>query len=209
MEKRLKIDIFSTPIYVGEVADKNLINYELSLIDTHKLVRRVDDHLPEWACNVQTGHEYEDGNTDDDLWVKVFKKAIEPNVTDYINSIRDVRIEFQYHFDTPWLNIYQKGDYQEMHQHAGGVDGIGNVLSYAYMHKLPDNGGRFFFGNTRDYANYIGQATSVVRTSDMRYYPEATEGYIIIFPAWLHHMVEPNRGDEERVTISGNIYFTY
>jgi len=202
----VKKNIFPTPVYVGNV-DKRHIDHELSLINLHTQVQRVGIFSNQiWACDVMTGHNT-NLTKEKDAWVAAFKQAIEPCVTEYIMSIRESSKEFKYFFDIPWINIYQKHDYQEQHHHAGGEDGIGNVLSYAYMHKLPENGGRFFFVNNNSYANYVGQASCFVKTADLRYYPDVQEGSIVIFPSWLSHMVEPNRSEEERITISGNIYF--
>ena len=49
---------------------------------------------------------------------------------------------------------------------------------------------------------------------DMRYYNDANthhwfapvENTLIMFPAWLEHDVEPNQSQEERISISFNIF---
>jgi uncharacterized protein (TIGR02466 family) len=100
-----------------------------------------------------------------------------------------------------WVNINGEYCWNDIHNHAESDV----LISGVYYVKVPENSGnlriydpRFFKGKSlfdqyyyRDRGNYITLTP--------------TEGLIIYFPPWLHHMVEPNMSKEERVSIAFNI----
>ena len=195
--------IFGVNIYVDKVKDKSKIDDVLSDIDL-KTLTRPSDH---WNCDCFTGHSHELINLEES-WVQVFGNSILPNIQEYINSlIGDQKIDYEMAMQPPWINVYEKNNYQEMHSHVGLAQNT-SLFSYAYIHKLPDSSGSFTFQNVNTTQIYIGQQHCeklIPTAAEARWVPNVEEGTIIVFPSWLEHYVTPNRSEEQRITISGNI----
>jgi len=187
---------FSTPIYIAEVNEAEIINSALKNINLHDFVietKNENSANRDWVCDVLTGHN-EDFLTLDTPWVKLFLSTIIPYVEKYIQEINLEKCK--YLANIPWVNIYRKHDYQEPHDHINGD----NIFSYAYMHRLPPDSGNFVFLNRNSAINYIGQ-----QDNQNNFVPKVKEGSLVLFPSSLQHMVTPNNVEEERITIAGNI----
>jgi len=104
-----------------------------------------------------------------------------------------------------WVNINKQGDWNDIHDHDPYA---GTALSGVFYVKTPKNCGRIRFYDPRD---------TITKAPDMKYYNDGDSYYyfdpepnlLIIFPAWLKHMVEPNNSAENRISISFNIKFKY
>ena len=199
----MKYDIFSTPIYIGKVEDDKKFKQHFSSIDLTTFAKPTDIYNPSWLCNVNTSHGTNDCKFED-KWVESFLSMIENHVTDFVSSIK-TQLEFELNPSLPWVNIYNKGQYQDTHTHVFS----GNVLSYCYYYNLPDtnvNGGKFYFVNSNADKVAFGQEYGIsVVTAERKYFPDVTTGDIVIFPSWLEHGVSAVTGEETRITISGNI----
>ena len=78
-----------------------------------------------------------------------------------------------------WINFTNKGDSNPIHNHAGSLSG---VIYYSNIDKCPT-----IFEKNVEYAG--------------------KEQEIIIFPANLKHFVNTHTSDNERITLSFNLYF--
>ena len=98
-----------------------------------------------------------------------------------------------------WININTPGAYNALHNHPG------SVLSGVYYVESTEEQGNIFFErsdgaeyflppNVEEHNYFTGSATSY----------RAITGALYIFPGWLKHSVEPNRSDEDRISISFN-----
>ena len=104
-----------------------------------------------------------------------------------------------------WVNINKTGDYNEIHDH-NPYDGT--ALSGVFYVKTPANCGRIRFYDPRPF---------ITKAPDMQYYNDGNTYHyfdpepnmLLIFPAWLKHMVEPNKSNEDRISISFNIKLLY
>jgi len=137
-------------------------------------------------------------------YVDVFNLPRSPDVLDEMDTIWDIQLKHM------WMNVQKKHEYNPIHKHGG-------LLSFALWLKIPydvdaelklDNSaksnlprnGKFFF----HYINSLGHISSAPPTDE-----EYKEGNLVIFPAKLHHSVNPfYTSDEDRVSISGNFYYT-
>jgi len=110
-----------------------------------------------------------------------------------------------------WMNRYGKGDYQEAHNHLGGHLSFPPHFSFAYMLRTFNDDSFVFsyesslnhmsnlFGTLFKYEDddsFVWAHTSI---------PKQEEGTLLIFPSSLGHYVLPNKRDDYRVTMSGNI----
>jgi len=105
-----------------------------------------------------------------------------------------------------WININNKGDFNHLHTHPGGV------LAGAYYLKLPNCCyGHLSFIRDLNYTQmkeYWGEGDNVYRWEHMNetehdVFPE--EDQLVIFPSWLQHSVGKSAGDGDRISISFNI----
>jgi len=149
------------------------------------------EEILEWRCSVKTSR----GKPID--WSK-FTLNLAP-------LIKELPINAKLSLEEPWMNVYAKGDYQEIHHHS--LEGA--ILSYCYFYRLPKDSGEFLFFNEhfKDYCT--SGLAGVVDLGSLGIHewnrPIVKEGDIIFFPSSLLHSVSKNRSNDLRVTVSGNV----
>ncbi len=115
--------------------------------------------------------------------------------------------------DTPWslqgwANVNRRGDYHGVHNHPH------SYLSGTYYVAVPRQEalaegrldlapGEISFLDPRPQANMTAIAGDAQIEAEYSLLPAA--GDLLLWPAWLHHMVHPNASDEARISISFNI----
>jgi len=146
----------------------------------------------EWDCLVKTSRSV------DYDWNEFLSK-IEPFISQ-LPFKKSINLKFE----VPWMNVYEKGGYQEAHHHMSG----NNILSYCYFSNLPENSGKFLFLNDqyRNYCyngliEYLNPDDHVVEWAPLN----VEEGDLIVFPSFLIHQSTYHKSKEQRVTISGNV----
>lgn len=150
-----------------------------------------------WNCDVDTSFGLEPLS---DLPWGVFFENVIPLLGEFLNEL-GVNQQFSVTAQA-WMNRYHKGQHQEVHCHSDGR----NVISCAYMMKLPKDSGKFVFYKSN---NDFFQRTTLQELSYNDYYgnkytPELEEGQMVFFPANLDHYVTHHTNDEMRVTLSAN-----
>jgi uncharacterized protein (TIGR02466 family) len=101
-----------------------------------------------------------------------------------------------------WANINRAGDYNSLHNHPQ------QHLAAVYYVKAPPPGrqgapdGLLELRDPRPAAGYGGH-TTLFSAYPMRIAPEP--GMLVMFPAWVDHMVHPHHGPEERISLAINI----
>ncbi len=99
-----------------------------------------------------------------------------------------------------WANINLRGHSNRDHIHPN------NYLSGVYYVSVPEDSGRIVFRDPRAQAMIFVPAVkqrNPFNSDEHGIVPE--EGDLILFHAWLAHMVEPNRSDRERISIAFNV----
>lgn len=91
-----------------------------------------------------------------------------------------------------WINVYEKGDYQEIHTHAN------SHLSLVYYVKVPPNSGQIIFSNP----TYLTESMPIDDNGSVRYTPEESD--ILIFKSSLAHRVSRSQSDQLRVSVALN-----
>ena len=94
-----------------------------------------------------------------------------------------------------WININNKGDWNIYHDH------MGVHLSGVYYVKVPKDSGEIIFKDPRKGSDleHIGG----LHPPNMPLVPQA--GVLLMFPAFLEHMVSPSQSDEDRISIAYNV----
>lgn len=101
-----------------------------------------------------------------------------------------------------WVNINGYGHFNKIHNHNPHH---GNMLSGVLYVKTPKNCGKIKFYDPRP---------NIDTAPDMEYYEDMNNQYeitvkpnlLLLFPAWLQHDVGINESNEERISISFNIF---
>lgn len=103
-----------------------------------------------------------------------------------------------------WVNINQKNDYNLPHVHA-----YSDISGVFYL-KVPKNSGDIVFINSQEFQHHllIDSFTEEFKKqislySEYSITPE--EGECVIFPSSLYHRVNPNKTNEDRISIAFNI----
>ena len=99
-----------------------------------------------------------------------------------------------------WLNRNGPGDINKIHIHPH------SMLSGVYYVQVPPGSGNIEFLDpviARTATTYPKSGKTQRNASTAEFEP--VEGKLIIFPSWLQHWVQPNRGTGERVSISFNV----
>lgn len=106
-----------------------------------------------------------------------------------------------------WANVNRFGDYHNLHNHPHAW------LSGTYYVQVPEakplpgrsdrNPGAISFYDPRPQANMLAIRSDPQVDPEHRILPRA--GEILVWPAFLHHLVHPNLSDELRVSISFNV----
>ena len=103
-----------------------------------------------------------------------------------------------------WANVNRAGDYNSLHNHPQ------QHLAAVYYVKAPTPGsqgapdGLLELRDPRPAAGVLGHPI-LFSAYPMRFAPEP--GMLVMFPAWVDHMVHPHHGPDERISLAINIKF--
>ena len=101
-----------------------------------------------------------------------------------------------------WANVNRAGDYNNLHNHPQ------QHLAAVYYVKASPSGsasdGLLELRDPRPAAGFGGYET-LFSAYPMRFAPEA--GMLVMFPAFVEHLVHPHHGPDERISLAINIQF--
>ena len=196
----LAYNIFPVTIYKTRIEDNNLLK--------EKIISGVEKSLPEldppedWATdNLKTSFEGEPKGKE----VLVGKNNIllKKYYSDAISEIFDREITWEI-VDDIWYNYYEKGSYQELHEHIADPF---QKIHFSCIHYLSYDREIHTPAEFQDPISAI-RAHSLTLDKDFVgdfYIPQVKEGDLIMFPAYLQHRVLPQKvSDIPRITLSFN-----
>ena len=127
------------------------------------------------------------------LWkdtIDLYKPSIELLYKEFSKS-------FSYTFFDPWINLYKRGCYQEIHAHKG------HDISSIFFANEGENFSKLFFldRNSCNFSCKYEELISYTNTHDLNY----KKGDIIFFPSHLLHGVTSHESDIIRKTMSANL----
>ena len=123
-------------------------------------------------------------------------QLLAPSVSKFANTLEK---SFSWSMQDPWINCYQRGDYQEIHGHDG------HDFSCVFFPEVKENFSQFIFSNR--YSNFLSNNWIRLLGADQSLTsidPPIKSGDIIFFPGSLLHGVTPHRSDDMRKTLSCN-----
>ena len=154
-----------------------------------------------WNCNVKTTMDSQKNN---ELPWDGLIQAIGTEVEKYVYEVFEPYREFNL-LISQWMCRYDKGDYQEQHNHIGQY---GSQLSCSYFLQIPPDSGKFAFScPAQDFYGMTGFYDFCQKVPQRIHYPEQEEGTLLIFPSFLDHFVTANNTNRVRSTISMNFKF--
>ncbi len=190
--------LFGVPILKTRLPDHDEIKQAfLSVLDNDEYFKQV----PSWRSNCDSTYT----KFRKEIPWGPFTKEATNLVNTYLAQFNPVR-PLKYGIQV-WLNRYEKGQYQEVHNHVMDK----SVVSCAYMLELPPNSGNFtFFQEANDFWHGVGLSKICARPFPINssYAPALTEGDVIFFPSYLCHYVTFNESELRRSTISANFCLT-
>jgi uncharacterized protein (TIGR02466 family) len=104
-----------------------------------------------------------------------------------------------------WANVHPRGGFHTRHVHPATEH-----LSGVYYIQAGGDGGRIIFHDLPRFLGLWGAAPRALepnRLNVSRIAVEPKAGLCVLFPAYLMHEVEVNRGDEDRVGLAFNLRF--
>tara|TARA_R100001163_G_scaffold23804_1_gene19885 strand:+ start:1599 stop:2177 length:579 start_codon:yes stop_codon:yes gene_type:complete len=100
-----------------------------------------------------------------------------------------------------WANINYKDSFNKAHMHAN------SHFSGVYYVKVPKDSGRLVFSDPRLGARLVSpklKSGEIPHHKWKEIYVDPKENRIIMFPSWLEHLVENNKTDNARISVSFN-----
>ena len=98
-------------------------------------------------------------------------------------------------YDTYWVNINRKGNYNVTHTHPG--------CDFAVVWNITDNGKKLILKNPLNHTRHNWQ-----KNTDDEKELDLKAGHITIFPSDVPHYVEPHDLDTPRISVAFNIRTT-
>ena len=198
--------IFSIPLWIGEVENKDSLN--MSLLNSKIVKEKKFEFFNEFHGDFTTSYGViEEFNEE---WYPNLLSEIMTGFKEYVKTLtkKNKPLPESIEILNVWFNSYEKGQYQEPHEHLGY--GIESPFSFIYYLKLPNKSpGKTVFVNDgyKLCENFYSPNLDVVTHSVK---PDLTEGQYIIFPSFLTHFVlHHSSKDEQRMTVAGNIKLHY
>ena len=178
-----------------------LENYEKLNNELEKYIYELRKNDPEGISRSNQGGWHSKNFKFEDSIVSKYAKLIEKNIHDVITSGYDWKyIPNKVHITEMWSIVNKKNDINHKHNHQR------NHLSAAYYVRAPKNCGEIQFYEPAEIKNMwsppINKANEF-NADKMAIKPQ--EGLLVIFPAYLNHMVKANQSNKDRIVISFNI----
>ena len=102
-----------------------------------------------------------------------------------------------------WANVNAPGAAHRAHSHPN------NFLSGVYYVKTQDGADTINFHDPRNQTAIIRPPVAELTADNTdQVVVNVADGTLLVFPSWLHHSVDPNRSDEERISVSFNMMFS-
>ena len=196
----LAYNIFPVTVYKTRIEDNDFLK--------EKIISGVERALPkldspeDWATdNLKTSFEGEPKGKE--VLVGKNNVLLKKYYSDAISEIFDREITWEI-ADDIWYNYYEKGSYQELHEHIADPF---QKIHFSCIHYLSYDREVHTPAEFQDPISAI-RAHSLTLDKDFVgdfYIPKVEEGDLIMFPAYLQHRVLPQKvSNVPRITLSFN-----
>jgi uncharacterized protein (TIGR02466 family) len=129
--------------------------------------------------------------------VQQFVSVVRPSTGGASNDQKDLKL-----WKAGWANINRPGDYNILHNHPGQDLAAVYYVKAARPDKPAGSGGHLELRDPRPVAGFCN-FPKLFSAEPLQITPEP--GMLVVFPAWVEHMVHPHHGSEDRISIAINI----
>lgn len=189
--------IFSPFYYRAPATEHMNIKGQIEHYYSEKAKEEPNNQPKTWGCKVHTTFGMKTKPLDR------VKDLYQNDIMRFFRQIEMPPVEVD--ADDIWINVYQKGQWQENHHHHGNDD-----VYFSAVHFLKYNKEKhppLIFNSPQNILmapNELGRHTNLTYW-DLDHKVDVHEGDLVIFPSYLEHQVNVQESDEERITISFNI----
>ena len=193
------IELFPVTVFQTQVENNNLLKSVL-VKDILNSVENLE--IPEtWTTDkVLTSF------TEKSSIVQDNKSLLEKTYLDSITEIFDREVEVD--IKNIWYNVYRDGEYQEQHDHIGGIF---NQAHFSFIHFLCYDERDHKPPEFRDPLSQLRNLSLELDSNNWGevYVPKIREGDLLMFPSYLQHSVPAGKKTSyPRITLSFNISVT-
>jgi len=187
--------IFPTPVWTSIIANHKQINEKMfsyiKSIQSSDPVGKLKSNLKGWHS--------ENFNLEDKE-PKFFLDSISTSLNESLNDMGWDLKKSEVKVTAMWSIINHKNTSNARHIHPN------NYISAAYYLKAPENSGNINFHDPRS-ANAIRFPTALNanKLNSNIFSVQPKEGLLVLFPSYIHHSVNINNSEDERIVISFNI----
>ena len=181
---------FPIPIYQDFIDEEN---FKVIREDTYNFITQNNNLFkPIWFCPTKTTQHYPKSKN---IQSNVLENQIKNHVENYL-KVWDFNTSFNLKISETWVNLSQKGDYQEEHNHGS------YLFSGVLYIKTTKSSGDFQLSNPLPSENILLHNSN---TFPKYFSIRPQNSMIILFPGWFNHRVLSNQSDGDRISISFNI----
>ena len=186
---------FSTPIWASLLPDYRGLNEIM-----FKYIKNLQSKNPDGVSKSnQMGWHSENFDIQSEE-PKLFIKAISPNLKGVLVDMGWDLSKNEIKITSMWSIVNYKNASNSRHIHSN------NYISAAYYVRAPKDCGNIVFHDPRSESVYMHPKISETNKLNSNIFSiEPQEGLLVLFPSFLHHSVNINNSDEERIVISFNI----
>ena len=183
---------FATPVYYNYVNNKSSIQNQIQTA----LDKSTFGQAPGWGSSTHKVSDPTFGkNIIEDFSLNIVKQEIEHHVLEYARTLGGDQSR-KFRISASWLTNTKSKEYTRIHNH-----GFADISGVYYFKTNTMDGDLVFLSSNTNLATMI--FANIKDT--VSYKPE--EGKIILFPGWLYHTVGENDTNDDRISLSFNIYF--
>ena len=186
------VSLGGAPIYIEQLDSVKKHQEMLKpFIENENFWRTAD----EWKSKTTTTHQHD--NNHELPWNEIIPE-INSHFENYVQMF-DPQAGFEVETH-PWLNRYEKGDWQEQHNHfAPGI-----FFSMAYIITGNNENNFVFSDNPYSWYSHFRAKGIFNKWPGRQFIPEQSDGTLLIFPSTIDHFVMPNKSDNLRISASAN-----
>ena len=115
-------------------------------------------------------------------------------VSDYMNK---TQMRFEYKNTEGWFNVYERGDYQEFHDHSP------HIISCVYFMNKSESK-LYFRSSFKD--QQVIDYEEVFNNTNVPVVYDTIPGRCVVFRSYLLHCVDKHKSDTPRITLAYNFY---
>lgn len=195
-ERKTELHLFfPTTIWTAIIDNCNDIN-----INIYNFVKKIQENDPNGLKKSNFGGWHSKNFDINEGVPNKFSKSILPYINEALVDMNWDLNKQNVKITSMWSIINKKQAINERHIHGN------NFISAAYYVKAPKNCGNIIFYDPRSAPSFnhpITKEPNKINATTQSIEPR--DGLLVLFPSFLHHSVEPNFSNEERVVISFNI----